>query len=317
METEDKAEPPSRFRMVSVTFVAGFGVGTFVGVALALLAFLVTRDGEARQANADLITPTQAVAGRVVTPTPDLRTRTIAQQEVHVGPGEAYAVVGTLPRGTAVEVVGRDAGATWLAIRFPAGSAGRGWIPVSDVEGLGPVESLAVALPTSIPSAATIPNTSSRQPITSDDSVPLSTPVATAATPRAGTSTPIASTPAPQPGSPDLVVTGLSLMADGRVNVTVGNRGTGPLTGQAVFVLVRDLATRSETVSTGLGTLNPGETTTLTTTTFRVGEEAEVQAVVDPYGSAPDTNRTNNMLSATLAPAPTPRPTATPIVDTQ
>lgn len=321
MGTEDEPTHSSRFRIVSPTFVAGFGIGTFVGVALALLAFLMTHEAKDQQASADLITPTQVllIAGASVTPTPDPRIRTTSQQDVHLGPGEAFAIVGTLARGTAVEVVGRDAGSSWLAIRFPAGSAGRGWIPVSDVEGLTQVQSLAVAIPTPLSSApSAIVVTPARQPVTGDDALSAPTTTTAAATSRPGsTSTAATSTPAPPSGPPDLVVIGLSLMSDGRVAVTVGNRGPGALSGQSVFVMVRDLATRSETLSTGVRTLGVGETVTLSTTTFRLNDEAEVQAIVDPYGAAPDANRGNNTISATLAPPATPRPTATPVVDTQ
>lgn len=72
--------------------------------------------------------------------------------DVRVGPGEGYVVVGLLPRGARLDVVGRDETARWLAIVFTPGSAFHGWVPVSRVEGIVNVAALQVASVTIPPS---------------------------------------------------------------------------------------------------------------------------------------------------------------------
>ena len=107
----------------------------------------------------------------------------------------------------------------------------------------------------------------------------------------------------------------MSLLSDGRVSVTVGNRGPGDLVGQAVFVIVRDLGARSEQLVSRLGNLRVGETITLVTSSFRVtSDEGEtIQAIADPHDNADDIDRSNNVMQLTLvAPTHTPTPVPTP-----
>src|SRR5436309_3077535 len=47
-------------------------------------------------------------------------------------------------------------------------------------------------------------------------------------------------------GPTDLVAIGATLLPDGRVSVTIGNRGPGDVTTQPIFVSVRDLTLRGE-----------------------------------------------------------------------
>src|SRR3972149_5663193 len=60
-------------------------------------------------------------------------------------------------------------------------------------------------------------------------------------------------TPAFNAGPPDLFISRVSLQPDGRISVTVGNRGPGDLLGYSVFVTVRDLGSRSEQLMTPVG----------------------------------------------------------------
>jgi hypothetical protein len=100
----------------------------------------------------------------------------------------------------------------------------------------------------------------------------------------------------------------VQLLPDGRVSVTVGNRGPGDLEGFTIFVQVRDLVGRSEMLRSAVAGLDVGATLTMETSSFRLTEETNVQVSVDPFHSAPDPDRSNNATQVTLSP---PRPTAT------
>jgi hypothetical protein len=290
-------EKPPR---IHLAFLAGFGIGSFVGVALALLAIALTQDAATSTAKPQVVVqatvepPTSITV--TVTPAPDARARTKTALDVKLGPGEAFAVIGTISRGEAVEVDGRDADSKWVSIRFPPGSLGRGWIPVAQLDGLSEPERFAVVLPTPLPRSFVVPTFA---PFAGDDSSASSrlTPAAVDITP----------TPRVNTGPTDLAPTGVSLLADGRVSVVVANRGPGDLTGNAIFVTVRDLALRGETVITDTN-LAFGSSLSVQTQTFRVTRDTEVQVIVDPNGGLQDPNRSNNTVTVTLRPVGNPTP---------
>src|SRR5687768_4090178 len=91
--------PRRRFRFDSLTFILGFGLGTFIGVALAIAAFAVASDPAAPNQQQQAITsPPTNTPNPLVTSTPDRRARTKAQLEVRLGPSDSFAVLGTLNR---------------------------------------------------------------------------------------------------------------------------------------------------------------------------------------------------------------------------
>jgi hypothetical protein len=59
--------------------------------------------------------------------------RAIASLDVHIGPGDAYAVVGSIPKDALLNVAGRDESGEWLAIVFTPESRFRGWVPRDQV----------------------------------------------------------------------------------------------------------------------------------------------------------------------------------------
>ena len=282
-------------------FLFGFGVGAFVGVALALLAFALIDDNPAPRTSTTLQPDLPLAAGGTPQPTPDTRPTTKVALDVRLGPGNGFAVVGVLGRGESVEVVGRDNDSQWLAIRFPPGSAGRGWIPVTSVESPPDLTRLAIALPTPLP------RTISTFPAGAFDGESVGTGAGTVAT---GTPDPRA-TPVLRPGPVDLVVFSVRLLPDRRVSVTVANRGPNDLVGFTVFVLVRNLAATNETISAPIPFLRVGATTTLETSAFTVSGEETIQATVDPFGSIQEVDRSNNTLQVVLAAPATPTATAT------
>ncbi len=294
-----------RFHFFSLTFLIGFGVGAFIGVALGLTAFLfvdTSQEQATTQADADA-TPLVTTSPGVV-PTP-VRVRTNTALEVRIGPGTQFAAVGTIGRGESVDVVGRDDLAEWVAIRFPPGSSARGWLPVRALENLTNLYGLTVAIATPLPRSVATPTAASG--VISSNDGPLSTPVF-AATAAPGT-TPLATATAVSVGQPDLTVTGVSRLADGRVRVVITNRGSGDLTGFTVFAVVTDPTTRSETLRSNGAGLRAGDSTSLESTTFTVTEPTTVTAVVDPSSSSPDASRGNNAMTVQLAPPAGPTPT--------
>ncbi len=295
----EESSRPSRFSPYA--FLFGFGVGTFAGVALALLAVFMARDDDTAtrvQVPASVDEPVISLSS---SPTPDVRPRTKVQLDVRLGPGNSFAVIGLLNKSEAVTPVGRDADSNWLAIQFPPGSAGRGWVPVSALDNVSGVERLAIALPTPLP------RTVSTFPAGFDGGGFSAT---------GGTGTPAATrgtgTPAINLGPADLVVTGISLLPDGRVAVTIGNRGPGDLINQSIFISVRTLALRSEQLVTPVGTLKVGSTVTVQSQNFRITQVEDVVAIVDPFAGVNEIDRSNNTLQVTLAPPRTATPTLTP-----
>jgi hypothetical protein len=218
---------------------------------------------------------------------------------VHIGPGDAFAVIGTVARNDAVSVIGRNDNGQWVAIRFPPNSTARGWVPAEDLQGIegNQVSALPVLVATPRPG-----------------SVGVDVGGSGGATDGGGTGNgapAVTPTPGPAPGPTDLVVNRLSVLPDGRVSVQIGNRGPGDLVARQVFVQVRDLASAAETLIFS-GSIASGDTITLTSSNFRIVAEIEVLAIVDFGNSLDDPNRGNNSLRQTLAPLPTPTPPLTP-----
>jgi hypothetical protein len=287
-------------RFVSLTFLIGFGIGVFAGVGLALLAFAITRPDEEppRVIEVPVLPSPTSTLTPSPTSTPAPAIRAAQALAVQLGPGEQYATVGTISRGDELDVVGRDFDGDWVAIRFPPGSSGQGWIPATGVEGLtfSGVQALAVLLPTPLPDFPTPPLV-----------------FATPATP--GTGTPdidIDGTPDPLAGTLDMAVLEVTSESDGSVSVVVHNGGPAHLRDDLLVVTVRNLSGIGETLSYS-GVLLAGTSVTFTTSSFTIGNAPEsVQVVVDPSSSLDDPNRANNVLTSTLSrPAGvTPTPSA-------
>lgn len=298
---DDSLDEPTRLNFSPFNFLIGFGFGAFAGVALALFAFTLVDEQQAAPGNAGIQPDLPVVAG-TAQPAPDTRPRTRTALDVRLGPGNGFAVVGVLARGEAVEVVGKDGDSLWLAIRFPPGSVGRGWIPVTAVDSPPELSRLPVALPTPLP------RTIATFPAGGFDGDAVGTGAGTV---RTATPDPRA-TAVLRPGPTDLVVISVRLLPDRRVSVTVANRGPGDLVGFTVFVQVRDLGVRSEMLTSVSPTMRVGSTLTLESQTFTISGEETIQAIVDPFGAVPEVDRSNNQLQVVLAVPVAPTLTPTP-----
>jgi uncharacterized protein YraI len=80
--------------------------------------------------------PRGSLSGHIVT-TASLRN----------GPDSTYALLGTVPKGASVAVIGRNSDESWLQIRYPPGSSLLGWVDAQFLETTGDVSLLAVAGP--------------------------------------------------------------------------------------------------------------------------------------------------------------------------
>src|SRR5688572_23522026 len=137
----------TRSRSSSITFLAGFGFGAFVGVAMGLIAILIVDPGSNQDTGTTPIGFVQSpTATGTVLNDPENRPSARTALDVRLGPGPGFAVIGLLARGDGVEPVGRDDQAGWVAIRFPPGSTGRGWVPVTALDNVTNVNALAVVL---------------------------------------------------------------------------------------------------------------------------------------------------------------------------
>ena len=297
-EPREDALPRARFS--SVSFLIGFGSGCFLGVAFALMAIALVREPVGVPSGKVSISGLDVGVVNQPTPVPDNRPRTRSELDVRLGPGLAFAVVGVMARGDPVEIVGRDADSEWVAVQFPPGSAGLGWLPAAALVGGAGLDGYAVVLPTPLPRLPSFPEASPVENESGEGSV----------TPPSGTPTSIV-TPAPRDSRVDLVVEGVTRLSDGSVQVLVGNHGPGDITNELVVVLVRDLAIRREQILSSRP-LRAGATITVQTSRFRVEREMALEVVIDPSTTLNDHDRSNNSRRVTLSPPPTPTPTATP-----
>ncbi len=109
-----------------------------------------------------LVTVRTPDASTTALPGGSLSGRVLTTVSVRRGPGATYDYVGTVPRGAAVAIVGRNGTTSWLQIPYPPGSPLRGWVDANFVEVTGDVSQLAIAGPgptpfVSLPTASAPP----------------------------------------------------------------------------------------------------------------------------------------------------------------
>ena len=135
-------------------------------------------------------TPTPTFTPTPFTPTPTVPNTpsltTLTDLNVRAGPGTDYDLLGLLPSGSSVEVVGRDETRQWWQIRFAPSPNQLGWV-VSDpaYSRTSGVENVPVAqppaTPTPTPSNTPVPATFTPTPVETEKPTPTptSTPTAT------------------------------------------------------------------------------------------------------------------------------------------
>ncbi len=73
------------------------------------------------------------------------------------GPAPTHVILGTIPGGVTVAIVGRSEDSTWLQVRYPADSTLRGWVDAKLLDVNGDVSVLLIAGPGPVASAGVTP----------------------------------------------------------------------------------------------------------------------------------------------------------------
>lgn len=133
-------------------FILG-GIGVIVVLFLAAIVLVAVGGGgeddiEGRFASGTEV-PGDSKAGSVSGLSGEARTTTTMRN----GPGATYAILGTIPSGAVVPIVGRNADEAWLQVTYPAGSQLRGWVPAGSLSVSGDISLLAIEGPGESPSA--------------------------------------------------------------------------------------------------------------------------------------------------------------------
>lgn len=127
------------------------------------------------------------------------------------GPGATFAILGTIPVGTRVTVVGRNEDSTWLQVIPPSGI--QGWVPIDFVDVAGDISKLvigeagrgpSVAIPTRVPGPALALTSTPVPPAAATATqalLPTAIPLPPTPTAPAPTETPLPPMTPPGPGS--------------------------------------------------------------------------------------------------------------------
>jgi hypothetical protein len=143
-------EAPAR---APLRFPFGFAIGIVIGVYLALLGFTF-HESLVQEAPAKVSeTSSVVVVPEATAVAPAQRLVPMAKEalNVNLGPGAAYGVLGTLPKGALIDVIPGERSGDWIAIRFPPNSSGRGWIPADGIEHVARDEEVAAGAATARP----------------------------------------------------------------------------------------------------------------------------------------------------------------------
>jgi uncharacterized protein YraI len=84
------------------------------------------------------------------------------------GPGPTYSILGTIPRGATVAIVGRNEDESWLQVRYPPNSTLKGWVDAKLLEVSGDLTKLVVAGPGPVASADGVLPTAQDQPFATE-----------------------------------------------------------------------------------------------------------------------------------------------------
>jgi hypothetical protein len=116
-----------------------------------------TADPNLPAVDPNMPTPTAIADLAVATSDSTVAVVTTAMLNVRTGPSTAYTVITTVPRGTRLSVLGRDASNTWIAVRLENGT--EGWVTrsLTDYVALAVVVLTPEPLPTPTPIAGFTP----------------------------------------------------------------------------------------------------------------------------------------------------------------
>ena len=160
-------------------------------VVLLLIAIVLVTIGQGNENTHRNVVPNPTPApNSTVLPRGSLSGRIVTTASVRNGPNSSYSILGTVPKGATVAVIGRSEDESWLQIRYPPGSSLLGWVSADFLVTTGDPSQLAVAGPGPSPDVP-VP-TQVQQPTA------LPTEEEVTSTPTGETTPSITSTPTPE-----------------------------------------------------------------------------------------------------------------------
>ncbi len=176
-------------------FILG-GLAILVVLLLVTIVLVVLGGGDDDSTPRSSLRPTTPNADTTVVLLTGLRGQVRTTTTMRNGPDTTYAILGTIPKGAVVSVVGRNADDTWLQVTYPPGSQLRGWVSVAFVEVAGDISQLAIADPGAGPSIPIPTGEGGTVLLPTDTPAPLVTEPPPTETPGAATPTPTRLRPA-------------------------------------------------------------------------------------------------------------------------
>ena len=122
-------------------------------VLLLITVVLVAVDGSDDDLGRSIASGTEVPGESTTASVRGLSGRVQTTTTMRNGPGATYAILGTIPSGAVVSIVGRNEDEAWLQVTYPAGSQLRGWVPARSLNVSGDVSRLAIAGPGESPGA--------------------------------------------------------------------------------------------------------------------------------------------------------------------
>ena len=190
-----------------------------------------------------------------------------ATSNVRAGPEATAAIVAIIPGGGSAEAIGRTADGQWVRVAYPAGSTIRGWLPASRIA----IDREALDR---LPADAPLPSASAA------GSAAAAVPAADAL--------------------PDLTISEVFLLQDGRLAIHIRNVGAGGLADAEVPLTVTKMSGELLGVlRIGPTTLGPGGSATVVTPIV-LSETGSYRLELDRPDEIRESREFNNSYSALL-----------------
>ena len=128
------------------------GLGVIVVLLLITVVLVVIDAGGGAGTPSGAIGPNTPVSDATVVPLQGLPGHMRSTATLWNGPGDTYAILGTVAKNATVSVIGRNAGGSWLQVVPP--HSVRGWIDATFIDVQGDVSRLPIGGPGSGPDVA-------------------------------------------------------------------------------------------------------------------------------------------------------------------
>jgi uncharacterized protein YraI len=155
-------------------------------IVLLLIAIVLVSIGHGNDTHRAVVAIPTPDANSTALPRGSLSGHIVTTASLRNGPDATYSLLGTVPKGASVAVIGRNQDESWLQIRYPPGSSLLGWVDAQFLETTGDVSLLAVAGPGPGPS---VPRPTGSAPPTATPTEEEATPTPTEETTPSATAT--------------------------------------------------------------------------------------------------------------------------------